>query len=280
MRFLFAPLSLLGGSYFHLWYLSSMIIGLLVISAVHELNLRRYLMPMGMCVALISLALGSYSPVCLGPAACEGNNQGLALYLLSISFLSFGLYLGQRPPFPDLRMPTFLALSGLILQVTEARFLQVVFGVDPMYHCFLIGTIPFAIGMLGLGVSCQRRMASVLSSWGREHSLGIYIVHPLWIPLCSKVLNLFCAKGNSFRSILLVFLTFGLSLFSLLWLQRVFPTLSGLLKGDKAAIQNLNRVSLAYSQNGLRRGLRFWPHQGRCLIAIPPGEVKHVYSAK
>ncbi|MDD2922346.1 MAG: hypothetical protein PHQ36_08670, partial [Anaerolineales bacterium] len=46
-------------------------------------------------------------------------------------------------------------------------------------HQFLIGTIPFAIGMAGLALNDLKFLQHpLLSKWGRDYSLGVYLIHP------------------------------------------------------------------------------------------------------
>jgi hypothetical protein len=71
-----------------------------------------------------------------------------------------------------------LLVGGLALQAAEAYFLLTRFQVPAYDHEILIGTIPFALGAASLGLSGIRLLElPVLSNWGREYSLGIYLLH-------------------------------------------------------------------------------------------------------
>jgi peptidoglycan/LPS O-acetylase OafA/YrhL len=79
-------------------------------------------------------------------------------------------------------MSAILIVGGAGLQILEARFLYDEYAVSAYDHEFLVGTIPFAIGMAGLALNDLRwSRYPVLSNWGRDYSLGIYLVHPLVI---------------------------------------------------------------------------------------------------
>jgi peptidoglycan/LPS O-acetylase OafA/YrhL len=84
-------------------------------------------------------------------------------------------------------MSVILIVLGVVLQIFEARFLYDRYAVSAYDHEFLFGTIPFAIGMAGLALNDLKwTRYPIFSNWGRDYSLGIYLIHPLVIYISAK----------------------------------------------------------------------------------------------
>lgn len=85
-----------------------------------------------------------------------------------------------------------LVILGVTLQVLEARFSYRQFGLSAFDHEFLIGTIPFAIGMVGIGLNNPNWLQwPVFRDWGKDYSLGIYLIHLLVIYITTKTVQIF-----------------------------------------------------------------------------------------
>jgi surface polysaccharide O-acyltransferase-like enzyme len=182
-----SPYFIYFGNFVHLWFIPSLIFGYLMIAFCYNFNLKGVLIVLSILAVITALLSGSYSVVHLGTAL----DLTAASVWLSISFLSIGFLLYKNGP-PPWWVSLALILFGAGLQILEARFLYNRFGSSPYNHEFLIGTIPFGIGMAGLALSDLKFLSySLFSNWGRDYSLGIYLIHPLIAILLSIVTSQF-----------------------------------------------------------------------------------------
>lgn len=175
------------GLFSHLWFLPSLLFGYLFISFCYHYN-AKILLPITSTISIVmGLISGAYNIFNLGfPLEYD-----LARAWLSIPFLYIGMLLFQKR-YPNWRVSLLLTVFGAGLQVFESRFLYDQFQFSAYEHQFLIGTIPFAIGMAGLSLNNLRFLQHpLLSKWGNKYSLGIYLIHPAVVfsisPLASKL---------------------------------------------------------------------------------------------
>jgi hypothetical protein len=96
---------------------------------------------------------------------------------------SLGFAIGRSGWRPTLREALLLAAGGYALLVTESLWLWITFGSDPTRHSFLIGTIPFGLGMAALALA-RPNLGSALPAWRLgSATLGVYAAHLLVIDL-------------------------------------------------------------------------------------------------
>jgi hypothetical protein len=115
-------------------------------------------------------------------------DYGIARTWLSIPFLYIGFLLFQKGH-PNWRVSILLIIFGAGLQVFEAKLLYDQFQFSAYQHQFLIGTIPFAVGMTGLALNDLKFLGHpLLGKWGSEYSLGIYLIHPAMIFIISPLI--------------------------------------------------------------------------------------------
>ncbi|HEY2980506.1 MAG TPA: acyltransferase [Anaerolineales bacterium] len=164
------------GTYFHLWFPSSLALGALVLLFCFHYKLGRLLPFVSLAIMVHILLAGSYDIFGIKfPFEFE-----TARHWVSVPLLYLGFWLFRRGP---LRPPLafLLLVGGLALQAAEAYYLLTRFQVPAYDHEILIGTFPFALGAASLGLSGMRLLElPVLSNWGREYSLGIYLLHA-WV---------------------------------------------------------------------------------------------------
>lgn len=216
------------GTYFHLWFLSSMIVGLLTIYTFYQLGLKQYLPFLTVTILSLALLLGSYNP--------DGFEKfHFCRHLLSIPFIYLGICISKREQLFGLKMAFLIALGGLVLQGVESYLIYRWWGTNPMDHEFLVGSILMAIGIFYIGVNLSDRSASRLSKIGAEHALGVYLLHPFFTPFVRK----FLADGGIENSTITLFIVFPVTLMVLLVLQKLAPGIKGVIDGHKASVQRL-----------------------------------------
>ena len=137
----------LGGTYFHLWFLSSLTVGLTTFYFLHILNLRRFaslLIFTSICIIIFDAYYPGYRPF-----------KTFARYLMCFPFLFLGFFVKQRNLKPGSFISLALILIGLLMKNGEVLFLNMVFDKSPYHYGFLIGTIPFSVGMFFLSLNIQ-----------------------------------------------------------------------------------------------------------------------------
>lgn len=218
--------TLLIGTYFHLWFLTSMMLGYLVLWSILRYKLERFLPYIAAITLLIILSLVPYHFL-------VGTNPHpiYARSLLSIPFLCIGFLIAKHAINASVskRASWLLIITGIAIQVVESGLLARN-GQDPLKVNFLGGTLLLSVGMFLLSLQLSMPQQSWLSYYGRRYSFSLYIYHP--------VINYFLYatyKATTFGDIVywlspLLTLTFMLLL--LIGIDKFTPALFRLLSGD------------------------------------------------
>jgi surface polysaccharide O-acyltransferase-like enzyme len=224
-----APAFIYFGLFTHLWFLPSLLFGYLFVSFCYHYNVK-ILLPIvsGICI-IMGLISGAYNIFDFGfPLDYE-----IARNWLSIPFLYIGFLLFQKGR-PNGWVSVLLIIFGAGLQVFEARFLYNQFQFSAYSHQFLIGTIPFAIGIAALALNELKFLQHpILSRWGSEYSFGIYLIHPAVIFTVSPLISGFAFKKTAAWQILFPVLILCLSLAVLNLIHRYLPKGFNILFGAR-----------------------------------------------
>ena len=176
-----------GGPGFHLWFFPA----LLYSSAVALFLSRRYAWTTCFVVTgaiyIIGVVLEAYLAMLISnpPAAVQTFARNACLAPLC---LTIGLWLSANGS-PSRWTAWVLCFGGLALQLTEALALHAA-KVAAMASCdFLFGTVPYATGifLIALATKNQSAFGRVIGPLG-TFSLGIYLIHVLFLNAFSKVL--------------------------------------------------------------------------------------------
>ncbi|MGE5248584.1 MAG: acyltransferase family protein [Bacteroidota bacterium] len=186
LRRLLFPSVVYIGEYFHLWFPSSLAFGMIILLFVFYYRLEKWLPIISLAIIVHVLLAGAYNRVFDLKFPFDFV---IARHWTSIPALALGVWLFRRGP---LHRWAALALAGggLGLQIVESWYLQAHFGIPAYDHEFLIGTLPFALGMASLAVSGLRLLeVPAPAHWGQDYSLGIYLVHILVIFLIARTIQ-------------------------------------------------------------------------------------------
>jgi surface polysaccharide O-acyltransferase-like enzyme len=228
---IFSPYFLYFGNFVHLWFLPSLIFGYIFLGFCYNTNLPSLLNIVSIVAVTTVLLSGSYANIDHGISL----DPTAASVWLSIPFLYIGFLLYKKG-YPAWWVSLLLIIFGAGLQVFEARFLYTKFGMSPYDHEFLIGTIPFGIGMASLALSDLKILRiSILSSWGKNYSIGIYLIHPLVGFLLTKLILLFSNRllTSSIWQLSTPLIVISISLAILSVLQKYLPFGYDILFGKK-----------------------------------------------
>jgi surface polysaccharide O-acyltransferase-like enzyme len=178
-----APAFIFFGLFTHLWFLPSLLFGYLFVSFCQHYNVKPLLPIMSIVCVGMALISGAYKIFDVGfPLDYE-----TARTWLSIPFLYIGFLLNARRP--SWQFSVCLILCGAGLQFFEAKYLYAQFKLSAYEHQFLVGTIPFAIGMAALALNDIKILQHpILGKWGNAYALGVYLIHPAAIFLCAPVI--------------------------------------------------------------------------------------------
>jgi surface polysaccharide O-acyltransferase-like enzyme len=220
---------LIYGTHYHLWFLSSLIVGLLVIRVTDEYEVN-WLMPLCAIGALLgSIVFSTYSP----PAYAH-----LGRHLTSIPFLWFGILLSRRAL--SLGQSFALIAIGLAIQCAEVPMIHAISG-KVLSDCpVLIGTAPFALGMFGVASRVTNNpLIEVLGRLGGRYTGCIYVTHVYFILLLSVIAQHLGIQNERAYYLLLVPLLFLTNLGALTLINRFAPGVIDIFLGDKATISRL-----------------------------------------
>jgi len=221
---------LIVGTFWHLWFLGSMILGYFFIWNIYFAGYSILLFPISISILIISLISDSYKFLNLFTV-----DSDLSRFLLSIPLMSLGIYIGSiENKLKKIKNITFivasLSLFGIISQFFEAHFLYVHFHVNKFSIQFLITTFLTSVPIFLLSILINLR-DNIISIWGRKYSLFIYLYHIYTYYFINRIIHKFLS--NNYEKILPFspILCFTLTLFFAILLDKfskpIFKVLNG-----------------------------------------------------
>ncbi|RZM28327.1 MAG: acyltransferase [Pedobacter sp.] len=218
--------TLVVGTYFHLWFLTSLLLGYLVLWVFLRTNRQAILPYLATLFVFFILALNPYSFL-VGDKA----HPLYARLLLSIPFLWLGFFVAKHTLQRYVSKPIcwLLVSVGIGLQIVELWFLL---GNrhDLLLVNFTVGTIPLSLGLFLLSLRTTVSPTNQLSHYGQRYSLQLYLYHPVVNYYLYQALAQQRADGLIYW--LSPLLTILLTLSLLVLLDEITPTLFGILSGD------------------------------------------------
>jgi hypothetical protein len=228
---------LLTGTYFHLWCIGSMIVGYIFIWYSYFIQKSNLLPYVSSAIVIAALFSDAYDTVLGYQIPYESYR-----FLLSIPFMYFGILFSKKS---QLHIPirwvlTAIAL-GVVSQIIEAQMFEALFDYSKHQHQFLIGTLLLVVPLFYLGINGNFK-ENKLSSWGREHSLFIYIYHPMVNFVLYFVLKKTVSVENVWANLLMPVVGFIIMLGISVLLKTYFTVFYNFLKGDLIFRKNPNQV--------------------------------------
>jgi len=230
-RRLLFPSFIYIGEYFHLWFPSSLVLGFITLLFLFHYKLEKWIPLLSAGIILQILLAGAYNQVFDLKFPFDFV---IARQWLSVPALYLGVWLFRRGPL-NKWLAWSLLLGGLGLQIAEAWFLYTRFDISPLDHEVLIGTLPFALGVASLGISGLRLLENpTLSRWGKDYSLGIYLLHVLTIFAVGAAIKALipALNGLAVWDILYPFLVLMICIGVFAALRKWLPSVFNFLMGD------------------------------------------------
>lgn len=166
------------GGMIHLWFLPALMLAVLILALCQQARLPRLALLLGVLLYGLALLGGSYGPPLLGGECALLTRNGPFFSLL---FVALGAELRLRAWQPDARRCTLLMAAGMGLYALEAAGLLHFAAVPLNRHDFLLGSLPWALGLFGLLLANP--------GWGRgswlerqaPKVLGLYCLHMMLV---------------------------------------------------------------------------------------------------
>ncbi|MDZ8740262.1 acyltransferase [Escherichia coli] len=181
---IFSLNSFVGGVYFHLWFLVSLVVAFLILG--YAINNGSRLSVAFFSVVLIAL-FWVFDIVNSSGTKTEAYYLFRLLFAFPIFFIGFKFaknnYLQRFSSFNYIVMIFF----GLVFVVSETSFLYFKYGFDLHERQFPLGVLLISVGVLGLCLTNISNNKSYFSLCGKKYSLGVYLLHPLFLVFFSDI---------------------------------------------------------------------------------------------
>lgn len=218
--------NILTGSYFHLWFIGSLLTGYIFIWYLYSIKRNKILPLISIFIIILAIFSDSYDQF-----FNKHIDFGTIRFLLSIPFMYIGIIISKKENnLGNYKFLTGLVFIGLIAQYIETELFLKLFNYEKINHQFLIGTIVIAISLFIVSSTLNLR-DNIFSKWGKEYSLFIYLYHPIiynviWIILMKLIPDYY----DSIK-IFSPFIGFTLTLAFSIILHRFFPKIYNIMNG-------------------------------------------------
>lgn len=233
--------TLLKGSYFHLWFVSSLIVGYACLYFLWRAGLQRFFLPIALTLIGLVLLMDTYAPFIGVEVNPVYPRHLLSLPLLLIGFLCAQHRVSQRV---SLLLCAALTGLGLIILVAEVALIAQASNGPIENHEVLFGVLLVALGLFLLSLKLTIASHNVLAEWGRKYSLPIYLYHPIVNYGLYLVLDSLDFPGVIYLYFLSPFVTLLLVTSALKFLEKKTPRTYQLLTGAPIWSQSLFKRQL------------------------------------
>ncbi|SEL41556.1 Surface polysaccharide O-acyltransferase, integral membrane enzyme [Kosakonia sacchari] len=218
--------TLRSGTFFHLWFLPSLMLGVLITNYF----VKNTKMSTGLTISVAILI--AYWMSDIGQAFGLLKNKNEAFYFLrtlhGISLVYIGYLLSINNPLKIIgKKYSWIALiMGVSLMVIEVPVLKLFSEAQTLPRQFPFFSVFSAIALLSICINTNSH-EGVLSKSGRDYSLGIYLIHPFVLFFMVPYLN---RHGINISLVNLIF-AFIISLFVMHAMKKTLPIAYNKLNG-------------------------------------------------
>lgn len=226
-NFHFSQRLILTGTESHLWFIPSLIFGLIYCwYMMNTLKLLKFLP----AIFLISLFPFLFYYYTVGTSIQRYVDLEFARFFLSVSFLSLGMFLAHSQIKLTLNRGLGLILIASVIMIFEVMYFRIHDPIDLWGFQFLINTIPLSIGVFF--ISFHGKKNSYLANMGRKYSLGIYLYHPFVNMIIYRVILTLFGDLSDVVLILNPIVCFVITLALLAQINKKVPMVFNLLNGE------------------------------------------------
>jgi surface polysaccharide O-acyltransferase-like enzyme len=225
--FLLEVNNILIGTYFHLWFIGSLLFGYIFTWYLFYIKMSKLLPYISAFVLAFALFIDTYDQV-----LHKNFDFRLGRFLLSIPFMYIGIIISNKKNrILSNTVLVALVLVGLIIQFTEASLFFKFYNYDKNLHQFLFGTIITVVPLFILSTRIVVK-ENLFSLWGKKHSLFIYLYHPVILyVLIPKTIKKIIPNYYDFIQIISPIIGFALPLLTAIVLDSFFPKVYAILNG-------------------------------------------------
>lgn len=219
---------LLNGTYWHLWFIGSMIFGYLFIWYIYNIGYERFLPLISILILLIAVFTDSYDTI-INKNFAYGE---IPRFLTSISFMYIGIYLSKRI-FKQERLSIWIIifLIGFFLQFIEAYLLYKLYKYPLGEPQILIGTIVCSVAIFIICLSFNTN-ENRISIYGKKYSLFIYLYHIIGYWFIGQLFVVLHIVVSDYIRLLMPLIGFLFMLGLTITLDRISPRLFSILNGN------------------------------------------------
>lgn len=170
---------IVGGNGYHLWFLSSLGICLLIAAIFNQFTSMIFLSSVAALMYFIGLSYDSYSELAFGIPHSQVRYDTRNGPFFGLIFVCLGILLRKKEIAANINSGLFLTCVGLMISGAEILLLYINYDFQISRHNFLLGTIPFSLGVTMIFLTTQiqgSRVSKIVKRLGAV-SLGIYAVH-------------------------------------------------------------------------------------------------------
>ncbi len=213
---------LFTGSYFHLWFIGSLIFGNLIIWFFYRIQQQKILFLLAISILLLAILSDNYTEKGVLP------DYTVFRFMLSIPFMLFGVFLRRFS-----RVLSYWKIFAIIVLIfIPIQSVEYLFSVkNNSLPQLLLSTVLLSIAIFLLAASLPIRESS-LSVWGQKYSLPLYLYHPLVYAFLSFSGGILYPEYKPFIVMFNPIIAFVISLLVIIFLERYMPALFRLLNGD------------------------------------------------
>jgi surface polysaccharide O-acyltransferase-like enzyme len=224
---------LFSGSYYHLWFLTALVFGLICSWSFREIFTKKTRFIILTIIALASIFTDSYDIIFI--------NEDLSFYLFRFLtgylFIEIGIFIYQKQnelkKIISTKNLVFLIIIIFLAQFFEIILLNKYFNISLFQHQIIITTPIISVLIFSLAIRLDKAPKQI-SNLGKDHSLFIYLYHPILIFILNTIvikMNLFAEKNQITLLIFPLIIFLPMLLFSIL-IKKYFNKLFKILNGE------------------------------------------------
>jgi surface polysaccharide O-acyltransferase-like enzyme len=174
----------MGGPQIHLWFLSALFLIIWSFILFTISGRSREFLYFGVVLYLLGLIFGPYKIL---PFGIDINNKPEYYFVFAVLFFAVGVELRNKSVRISNLSALFIACIGFVVYCFEVYLRWCCFEADPFKNDFLIGMIPFGIGVFLFALNRPHsNFDNLLGPYGK-FVLGIYLMHILFIDIFSPL---------------------------------------------------------------------------------------------
>ncbi|CAM3777171.1 acyltransferase family protein [Rahnella victoriana] len=204
-----------GGTFFHLWFISALILGVVLTNYM----LKNVSLRWSLFIAFLIIIGCWYGDLI--------KSLGYKIYifyplrtLIAFSLVYLGFILAKTNALSMIKnsISVFVIILGIMAMITEVYLMHRFYGADMNERQFPLMCVPVSVFLLALSVNINIK-DNLISRLGKDFSLGVYLIHPFLLYIAVHDVGYFIAQNSSVKLVS----CFVISIFILIFAKRYVP---------------------------------------------------------